>query len=106
MTKRRRLGGPEALTPRMARTLARDLLLAEGYALVAEGASSGSLYLRAPGTEREVRIADHARTPKRRQQYPNVVTSLVIADPLSEARVRERVAAALRAVAAAERQPV
>ncbi|MFE1598839.1 hypothetical protein [Methylobacterium sp. ID0610] len=106
---RRRLGGPDRLTPRAARALACDLLVGHGFAPVAEGARSGSLYLRAPGGPHQVRIADHARTPKRRQQYPQVVASLVIADPLSEAAVRERVASALRAVAAAERvedQPV
>ncbi|WP_018262654.1 hypothetical protein [Methylobacterium sp. WSM2598] len=98
---RRRLGGPDRLTPRAARALAHGLLLAEGFETVARGARSGSLYLRAPGGPHQVRIADHARTPKRRRQYPDVVTSLVIAAPLSEAGVRARVAAALRAVAAA-----
>ncbi|MGY2053058.1 hypothetical protein [Methylobacterium sp. JK268] len=109
MTGRRRFGGPGGrLTPRAARALAQALLLAEGFETVAVGARGGSLYLRAPDGPHQVRIADHARTPKRRRQYPQVVTSLVIAAPLSEAALRERVAGALRAVAAARAiaQPV
>lgn len=104
-TRRPRIGGPERLTPTQARALACALLLAEGYTPVAEGARSGSLYLRAPGAAQQIRIADHARTPRRRQQYPQVVASLILASPLSEAMVRERVAGALRVVAAAQAAP-
>ncbi|GJD50017.1 hypothetical protein OPKNFCMD_2753 [Methylobacterium crusticola] len=84
------------MPPAAAIALARALLVAEGFLEVARGARSDSVYLRGPGTGGQVRVAGHARTPRRRRQYPEVVASLVITGPLSEAGVRARVAATLR----------
>jgi hypothetical protein len=83
------------IAPAEAIERAGALLAAAGFVEVARGARAGSLYLAGPGGG-QIRVASHRRTPRRRRQYPGVVTSLVIDGPVSEAGLRERVAAALR----------
>ncbi|MEH3147999.1 MAG: hypothetical protein PGN34_22275 [Methylobacterium frigidaeris] len=83
------------LAPEAAIRRAGELLREAGFVEVARGARAGSLYLAGPDGG-QIRVASHRRTPKRRRQYPQVMTSVVIDGPVSEAVLRERIATALR----------
>ncbi|GJD63884.1 hypothetical protein [Methylobacterium frigidaeris] len=84
------------MTPAAALARARMLLLAEGFFEVGQGTRGESFYFRLPGAAGQLRVANHARTPRQRLKHPEVVASLVVAGPLSEATLRERLSATLR----------
>lgn len=84
------------MTPAAAIDRARALLLAEGFSEVGQGTRGESFYFGLPGAEGQVRVANHTRTPKQRLKHPEVVASLVVTGPLSEAALRERLSATLR----------
>lgn len=84
------------LAPAAAITLARALLRRHGLEDVAQSTRGDSFYLRRPEGGGGIRVSTHRRTAKRRRQYPGIATSIVIDRPTSEAKLRTRVAAALR----------
>ena len=88
------------LAPAAAIALARALLRQHGLDEVAQSTRGDSVYMRRPEGGGGIRVSTHRRTPKRRAQYPGVATSIVIDRPTSEAKLRTRVAAALRDAAA------
>ncbi|MFH6782945.1 MULTISPECIES: hypothetical protein [Methylobacterium] len=94
------------MTPAAALARARALLLAEGFFEVGQGTRGESFYFRLPDAEGQVRVANHARTPKQRLKHPEVVASLVVTRPLSEAALRERLSATLRDFRARRGQPM
>jgi hypothetical protein len=65
--------------------------------VVARSSGGDSVYLRKPGSALRLRISNHARTERRRGQYPDVVHSLVFRDPKSARQVRAMAEAALAA---------
>ncbi|WP_205821011.1 hypothetical protein [Methylobacterium nonmethylotrophicum] len=91
------------MTPAAAIAQARALLLAEGFVEVGQGTRGESFYFRLPGTDGQVRVANHARTPRQRLKHPEVAASLVVAGPLSEAALRVRLSATLRDFRARQR---
>lgn len=84
------------MTPAAAIDRVRALLLAEGFSEIGQGTRGESFYFGLPGAGGQLRVANHARTPKQRLKHPEVVASLVVTGPLSEAALRERVSATLR----------
>ncbi|MGE7412983.1 hypothetical protein [Methylobacterium tarhaniae] len=84
------------MTPAAAIERARALLLAEGFSEIGRGTRGESFYFGLPSAEGQLRVANHARTPKQRLKHPEVVVSLVVTGPLSEAALRERLSATLR----------
>ena len=84
------------MTPAAAIDRARALLLAEGFLEIGQGTRGESFYFGLPGVEGQLRVANHARTPKQRLKHPEVVASLVVTGPLSEVALRERLGATLR----------
>lgn len=84
------------MTPAAAIARARALLVAEGFVEVGQGTRGESFYFGLPGTAGQLRVANHGRTPKQRLKHPEVVASLVVGAPLSEAVLRERLTATLR----------
>ncbi|WP_244276538.1 hypothetical protein [Methylobacterium indicum] len=84
------------MTPAAAIDRARALLLAEGFSEIGQGTRGESFYFGLPGAAGQLRVANHARTPKQRMKHPEVVASLVVTAPLSEAALRERLSATLR----------
>ncbi|UHC16386.1 hypothetical protein LRS73_00050 [Methylobacterium currus] len=84
------------MTPAAALARARALLLAEGFVEVGRGTRGESFYFGLPAAAGQLRVANHARTPRQRLKHPEVVASLVVAGPLSEAALRERLGATLR----------
>ncbi|MFF8803350.1 MULTISPECIES: hypothetical protein [unclassified Methylobacterium] len=89
-----------ALAPARALALASRLLVEKGFCEVARNERGDSLYLaRGEGRER-LRLSNHARTPKQRRVHPEVMASLVIRTPKTEAQVAAMVGAALRDFAA------
>lgn len=84
------------MTPAAAIDRARVLLLAEGFFEVGRGTRGESFYFGLDGAEGQVRVANHARTPRQRLKHPEVVASLVVTGPLSEAALQERLRATLR----------
>lgn len=84
------------LTPDAAIALARALLRQHGFHDIAESTRGDSFYLSRPEDGGGIRVSTHRRTTKRRRQYPGVATSIVIDRPTSEAKLRTRIAAALR----------
>ncbi|AWN52672.1 hypothetical protein DK412_14370 [Methylobacterium sp. 17Sr1-1] len=84
------------VTPAAAIDRARALLLAEGFSEIGQGTRGESFYFGLPGAEGQVRVANHARTPKQRLKHPEVVASLVVTGPLSEVTLQERLRATLR----------
>lgn len=97
-------GRADALAPDAGRALALRLLEEVGFALRARAARGDSFYLERPGSPVVIRVSGHARTPKRRRQYPHPTIGILIDRPLSEAAVRERVAEAVRGHAQASAQ--
>lgn len=93
------------MTPAAAIARARALLLAEGFSEIGQGTRGESFYFGLPGAEGQVRVANHARTPKQRSKHPEVVASLVVTGPLSEMALRERLSATLRDFRARQRSP-
>lgn len=86
----------DPLPPREALALASHLLTAHGFRETARNERGDSLYLaRGEGPER-LRLSNHARTPKQRRVHPEVMASLVIRAPKTEAQVAAMVEAALR----------
>lgn len=85
-----------ALPPAEGRALALRLLGAEGFVLVASAARGDSFYLQKGDADAMVRVSGHARTRKRRRQYPHPTLGILIDRPLSEAAIRARVAEAVR----------
>ena len=84
------------LPPREALALASRLLTAHGFRETARNERGDSLYLaRGEGPER-LRLSNHARTPKQRRVHPEVMASLVIRAPKTDAQVAAMVEAALR----------
>ncbi|MEH3116472.1 MAG: hypothetical protein PGN25_02385 [Methylorubrum populi] len=84
------------LPPRQALARAGERLAAHGFREVARNGRGDSLYLaRGDGPER-LRLSNHARTPKQRRLHPEVMASLVIRAPKTEAQVAAMVEAALR----------
>lgn len=84
------------LAPRQALARASTLLTAHGFHEVARNERGDSLYLaRGDGPER-LRLSNHARTPNQRRLHPEVMASLVIRAPKTEAQVAALVEAALR----------
>lgn len=84
------------LPPLEALAHASRLLEAQGFRETARNERGDSRYLaRGEGPER-LRLSNHARTPKQRRIHPEVMASLVIRAPKTEAQVAELVAAALR----------
>jgi hypothetical protein len=84
------------VTPAAAIARAHALLVAEGFVDVGQGTRGESFYFGLPGVEGQLRVDNHARTPKQRLKHPEVVASLVVTGPLSEAALAERLAATLR----------
>ncbi len=84
------------MTPAAALARVRALLLAEGFFEVGRGTRGESFYFGLPGSAGQLRVANHARTPRQRLKHPEVVASLVVAGPLSETALRERLGATLR----------
>jgi hypothetical protein len=84
------------VTPAAAIARARALLLDEGFLEIGQGTRGESFYFGLPGAEGQLRVANHARTPKQRLKHPEVLASLVLARPLSETALRERLDATLR----------
>ncbi|SEP49988.1 hypothetical protein SAMN04487843_13346 [Methylobacterium sp. ap11] len=84
------------MTPAAAIARARALLLDEGFLEIGQGMRGESFYFGLPGAEGQLRVANHARTPKQRLKHPEVLASLVLAGPLSETALRERLDATLR----------
>ncbi len=84
------------MAPPAAIARARALLRRHGLEDVAQSTRGDSFYLRMPEGGGGIRISTHRRTARRRRQYPGVATSIVIDRPTSEAKLRARVAAALR----------
>lgn len=86
------------MAPPEAIALARALLRRHGLEDVAQSTRGDSFYLRPPegGGGGGIRVSTHRRTARRRRQHPGVATSIVIDRPTSEAKLRVRVAAALR----------
>lgn len=75
---------------------ASRLLEAQGFHETARNDRGDSRYLaRGEGPER-LRLSNHARTPKQRRVHPEVMASLVIRAPKTEAQVAALVEAALR----------
>ena len=84
------------LPPPQALAHASRLLAAHGCRETARNTRGDSLYLaRGEGPER-LRLSNHARTPKQRRVHPEVMASLVIRAPKTEAQVAALVEAALR----------
>ena len=84
------------LAPKHALARAADLLIARGFHETARNERGDSLYLgRGDGPER-LRLSNHARTPKQRRLHTEVMASLVVRDPKTEAQVAALVEAALR----------
>lgn len=83
------------VSPESGRALAVRLLEEAGFALRAEAARGDSFYLEKPGSPVSIRVSGHARTPKRRRQYPHPTIGILIDRPLSEAAIRARVAEAI-----------
>ncbi len=84
------------LPPLEALARASDLLVARGFRRVARNERGDSLYLaHGEGPER-LRLSNHARTAKQRRLHPEVMASLVIRGPKTEAQVAALVEAALR----------
>jgi hypothetical protein len=86
-----------ALPPLAALRLACRILREAGLEDVARSSGGDSVYLRKPGSTLRLRVSNHARTDRRRGQYPDVVHSLVFRDPKSARQVREMAEAALAA---------
>ncbi len=84
------------MTPAAAIDRARALLLAEGLSEIGRGTRGESFYFGLPGAAGQLRVANHARTPKQRLKHPEVVASLVVTGPLSDAALAQRLAATLR----------
>ncbi|BCM85506.1 hypothetical protein mvi_39670 [Methylobacterium indicum] len=84
------------MTPAAAIDRARALLVAEGFSEIGRGTRGESFYFGLLGAEGQLRVANHARTPKQRSKHPEVVASLVVTGPLSEVALRERLSATLR----------
>ncbi|WP_246102129.1 hypothetical protein [Methylobacterium terricola] len=84
------------MTPAAAIARARALLVAEGFSEIGQGTRGESFYFGLPGAVGQLRVANHARTPKQRLKHPEVVASLVVSGPLSEAVLQERLTATLR----------
>ncbi|CAO4175859.1 hypothetical protein [Methylorubrum populi] len=88
------------LPPTQALARAGALLAGHGFRETARNERGDSLYYaRGDGPER-LRLSNHARTPKQRRLHPEVMTSLVIRAPKTEAQVAAMVEAALRDFAA------
>ncbi|GAA0279106.1 hypothetical protein LNAOJCKE_1850 [Methylorubrum aminovorans] len=84
------------LPPPQALAHASRLLAVHGFRETARNTRGDSLYLaRGEGPER-LRLSNHARTPKQRRVHPEVMASLVIRAPKTEAQVAALVEAALR----------
>nr|WP_301288755.1 MULTISPECIES: hypothetical protein [Methylorubrum] len=72
------------------------MLTAHGFRETARNERGDSLYLaRGEGPER-LRLSNHARTSKQRRVHPEVMASLVIRAPKTDAQVAALVEAALR----------
>lgn len=84
------------MAPPAAIALACALLRRQGLEEVAQSTRGDSFYLRRPDGGGGIRVSTHRRTARRRRQHPGVATSIVIDRPTSEAKLRARVAAALR----------
>ena len=84
------------LPPAAAIARATRLLEAEGFTIVARNGRGDSLYLAPEGASATLRVSNHARRPRQRQNHPEVATSLVIHTPRSTAQIEVMVAAALR----------
>ncbi len=84
------------LAPTAALAFAVRLLAAEGFTLTARNERGDSFYLQRPGCPWHLRLSNHARTAKQRSRRTDILTSLVITVPRSEAQVAEHVREALR----------
>lgn len=89
-----------ALAPPRALALASRLLAERGFREVARNERGDSLYLAQGDGPERLRLSNHARTPKQRRVHPEVMASLVIRAPRTEAQVAAMVEAALRDFAA------
>ncbi|GJD81308.1 hypothetical protein [Methylobacterium gregans] len=85
-----------ALPPPAALARAARLLTAHGFREVARNARGDSLYLARGDDPWRLRLSNHARTPKQRRGHPEVLASLVVREPKTEAQVAAMVEAALR----------
>lgn len=85
-----------ALPPPAALARAARLLAAHGFREVARNARGDSLYLARGDDPWRLRLSNHARTPKQRRGHPEVLASLVVREPKTEARIAAMVEAALR----------
>lgn len=84
------------LGPTAALALAARLFEAEGFTLTARNERGDSFYLQRPGCPWHLRLSNHARTAKQRRRRTDILTSLVISAPRSEAQVAEHVREAVR----------
>lgn len=84
------------MTPAAAIDRARALLLAEGFSEIGQGTRGESFYFGLPGVEGQLRVANHARTPKQRLKHPEVVASLIILKFCPEDVLFLRLSATLR----------
>lgn len=92
------------VSPEAGRALAVRLLEEAGFAMRAQAARGDSFYLERPGSPVVIRVSGHARTQRRRRQYPHPTMGILIDRPLSEAAIRARVAEAVRGHARASVQ--
>lgn len=84
------------LPPLAALARAARLLAEHGFGEVARNDRGDSLYLAKGDDPWRLRLSNHARTPKQRRGHPEVLASLVVREPRTEAQVAAMVAAALR----------
>ena len=85
-----------ALPPPAALARAARLLAEHGFREIARNERGDSLYLAQGDTPWRLRLSNHARTPKQRRGHPEVLASLVVRAPRTEAQVAAMVEAALR----------
>ncbi|MGV7033706.1 hypothetical protein [Methylobacterium symbioticum] len=85
-----------ALPPPQALARAAALLAGQGFRVVARNDRGDSLYLAEGDGPYRLRLSNHARTPKQRRGHPEVLASLVIRAPRTEAQLAALVEAALR----------
>ena len=84
------------MRPLEALAHAATLLEAQGFAIVARNERGDSLYFARAGSNRTLRLSNHARKPRQRLTHPEVATSLVIYAPRSPVQIAEMVARTIR----------
>ena len=87
--------------PSVALARATALLSRHGFATLARNERGDTLYLAPPDCPFRLRVSNHARSPGQRRRRSDVLTSLVLSGPRSEAQLARMVEQAVRDLAAA-----